>query len=180
MLRGRLRSSAGVALIVVWPAAAAASDARAGRAQEEREEREERTLIVGAGGAAEVELADGSAHAGANVFVEWEAIEGWLELELGASVLPAGDAAEVPVDLLFKKPFRLAPGIELMAGLGPEVVTVTGGAARGTYAGGEVALDFMFWPWRRAGLWIEPAYDFVFRDGVAHSLGSTGGVMLGW
>jgi hypothetical protein len=178
MLRGRLRSSAGVALIGLWSApAAAAGDASAG---EDREEREERTFIVGAGGATEVELAGGAVHAGANVFVEWEAVEGWLELELGASVLPVDGAAEIPVDLLFKKPFRLAPGVEMMAGLGPEVVTVTAGAERGTYAGGEVALDFMFWPWRRAGLWIEPSYDFVFRDGVAHSLGGTAGAMLGW
>jgi hypothetical protein len=64
-------------------------------------------------------------------------------------------------------------------GAGPEMVTTTG-RNRGTHFGGEVALDFMFWPWQRVGLWVEPAYDFIFQDGVSHGLGSTGGVMLGW
>jgi predicted phosphodiesterase len=29
------------------------------------------------------------------------------------------------------------------------------------------------------GLWIEPEYDFILRDGVSHGLGSTGGVLFG-
>jgi hypothetical protein len=161
-----------VALVVALPAAA--------RADEGADEEASRTLIVGAGGAAEIELSGGALRGGANVFVEWEAIEEWLELELGASVVAAQGAAEVPVDLLLKKPFRLARGVELMAGLGPELVTVTAGPEKGTYAGGELALDFMVWPWRRLGFWIEPTYDLVFRDGLEHSLGSTAGVMVGW
>jgi hypothetical protein len=80
----------------------------------------EHTVIVGVGGASEVELADGSIHAGANVMLEWEGHRRWLELEIGASFLS--------VD-------------------GGEIVALSTPAAKGTYLGGEVALDFMFWPW---------------------------------
>ncbi|HEX8796101.1 MAG TPA: hypothetical protein VF765_34360 [Polyangiaceae bacterium] len=141
----------------------------------------EHTFIVGVGGAGELELADGSIHPGANVMLEWDAIEDWLELEIGASILAIEGAAEVPIDLLIKKPFRLGPWSEFMIGVGPEVVRVTGGPDRGTYFGGEVALDFMFWPWgRRVGLWVEPEYDLVFHNGASGGIGTTGGVLLGW
>jgi hypothetical protein len=43
-----------------------------------------------------------------------------------------------------------------------------------------VALDFIFWPSGRVGLWVEPSYDFVFRDGIYRGIGNTGGVLLGW
>jgi hypothetical protein len=137
------------------------------------------TIIVGVGGAAELELADGSLHPGANVMVEWDAIENWLELEVGASALSTAGGVQIPIDLLVKKPFKLARWAEFMVGVGPEVVQVTG--VNGTYFGGEVALDFMFWPWgRRVGLWVEPEYDLIFHNGATSGLGSTGGVLLGW
>ena len=91
--------------------------------------------------------------------IEWDAIEDWLELEVGASILSVDGGVEVPIDLLVKKPFKLARWAEFMFGVGPEVVQVTG-THRGTYFGGELALDFMFWPWgRHVGLWVEPEYD---------------------
>jgi hypothetical protein len=141
----------------------------------------EHTIIVGVGAAAELELGGGSLYPGANLMVEWDAIGDWLELEVGASLLSANGGVEVPIDLLIKKPFRLARWAEFMVGIGPEVVRVTGGADRGTYLGGELALDFMFWPWgRRVGLWVEPDYDLVFHDGPSSGIGATGGVLLGW
>ena len=77
-----------------------------------------------------------------------------------------------------KKPFQLARWAEFMVGLGPQVVHVTG-AGKGTYFGGEVALDFMFWPWgRRVGLWIAPEYDVVFRSGAG--VFSVLVVLIGW
>ena len=47
----------------------------------------EHTIVLGLGGAAEVELGSGSWHPGVNAFIEFEAIPNWLELELGVSVL---------------------------------------------------------------------------------------------
>jgi hypothetical protein len=140
----------------------------------------EHTIIVGVGGATELELGDGSVHPGADVMIEWDAIENWLELELGASLLTADKGVEAPIDLLVKKPFKLARWAEVMIGIGPEVVRVTG-THRGTYFGGEAALDFMFWPWgRHIGLWIEPEYDAVVQSGVSSGVGATGGLLLGW
>jgi hypothetical protein len=167
---------------VAMPAVAAAITAAVGDVRAEPAadaDAIEHTVIVGVGGALEVEPGDGTAHAGTNVMVEWDAIEDWLELELGASVLSASRGIEVPVDLLFKKPFRLARWAEVMVGVGPEVVRVTG-SDRGTYFGAEAALDFMFWPSRGFGLWVEPSYDFVLHSGVSHGLGGTGGLLIGW
>jgi hypothetical protein len=66
-----------------------------------------------------------------------------------------------------------------MIGVGPEVVQVTG-INKGTSFGGEVALDFMFWPWgRRVGLCVEPEFDLIVHDGPASGIGSTGGVPFG-
>jgi hypothetical protein len=135
-------------------------------------------IVLGVGGADSVELSGGSNHVGGNAFVEWNAVPKWLELELGASVLTADSGVSIPIELLFKKPFRLAPGIEFMPGIGPEVVHVTGPSG-GTYFGGTIGLDFMFWPTQRVGLWVEPSYDFVVHDGVSHALGGTGGVIFG-
>jgi hypothetical protein len=150
-------------------------------ADEEEGEAIEHTVIVGVGGAAELELRDGSVHLGANIMVEWDAIENWLELEVGASVLSAEGGVEVPFDLLAKKPFHLTRWSEFMIGAGPEVVYVHTPTTKATYFGAELALDFMFWPWgRRVGLWIEPEYDLIFHDGSSSGLGATGGVLIGW
>lgn len=36
------------------------------------------------------------------------------------------------------------------------------------------------WPWgRHVGLWVEPEYDVIFRDGTSSGLGATGGVLFG-
>lgn len=157
------------------------SAATGAQAQDEQEEEPfEHRVIVGVGGAAELELGEGSLHPGVNAFVEIEAVENWLELELGASVLAAEGGVEVPIDLLFKKPFRLARHLELMVGLGPELVRVSTPTTKGTFLGAELALDLMFWPSRAVGLWVEPTYDLVFRSGVRQGLGCTGGIIFGW
>ncbi len=158
--------------LLAWPSNARAQDAPG--------EETEHTLVVGVGGVGELELADGSLHPGGNVMIEWDAIENWLELEIGASVLAADHGVAVPIDLLAKKPFQLTRWAELMIGVGPELVQVTG-TGRGTFFGGEAALDLMFGPWgRRVGLWVEPEYDLIVHDGVVSGVGSTGGVLVGW
>lgn len=137
-------------------------------------------IVVGIGGAIELEVVGGTAHPGANISVEWDAVEHWLELEVGASILTADGGIQVPVDLLVKKPFKLARRAEFMIGVGPEVIQVTG-TGSGTYFGGQVALDFMFWPWERhVGLWVGTEYDLVFHDGASSGIGGTGGMLFGW
>jgi len=140
----------------------------------------EHTIVVGAGGAFEVELRGGAVHPGANVMIEWEAVENWIELELEASALSADGGVEVPLGLLVKKPFRLTRWSEFMIGIGPEVVHVATPTTRATVGGVQAALDFMFWPSQHVGLWVEPSYDLLFADPVSHGLGSTGGLIFGW
>ena len=165
-------------LIALFPRAVLAEGSHAHEKQED--DVIEHVVVVGIGGATELEPGGGSVRPGASVQVEWEAVEDWLELEVGASILTANGGVAVPVDLLVKKPFRLARRIELMIGLGPEVVQVTG-TNEATYFGGEVALDLMFWPWERhVGLWIAPEYDLLLHDGASSGLGATGGVLFGW
>jgi hypothetical protein len=153
-----------------------------GKTEEPKEEEGvEHTIVVGAGGDVDVDLGDGSVHGGGNAFVEWNAVPGWLELELGASVIPADKGVEVPVGLLAKKPFRLTSWSEVLVGIGPELLTVSTLDAKGTYFGAVGALDFMFWPFgERVGLWAAPEYSVVFHDGAQSAVGATGGVLLGW
>jgi hypothetical protein len=164
-------------LTALLPTPAFAEDVKSGT---EKDSDSEHTLVLGAGGAMELELLDGSLHLGANVMVEWEAIENWLELEVGASLLADAHGVEVPVDLLVKKPFKLARWAEFMFGVGPEIVHVTG-SNQGTYFGGEASLDFMFWPsGHRIGLWVEPEYDLIFERTPSSGIGATGGLLFGW
>src|SRR3984893_16423077 len=112
----------------------------------------EHTVIIGGGGAIERELGERSTHAGANVFLEYEAIEGWLELELGASWLAIPGGTELPNDLLVQKPFSLTREADLLDGAGPQIVRVFHPNEGGTFLGVEFALDFMYWPTKHVGL----------------------------
>ncbi|HEX7478409.1 MAG TPA: hypothetical protein VF331_11425 [Polyangiales bacterium] len=139
----------------------------------------EHKFVVGVGAAAELELGDGSFHPGGNLMIEFEPIEDWLEVEIGASVLATKGGTQVPVDLLLKKPFQLTHRLDFMIGAGPEVVCDSR-SPHGLRVGVEGALDLMFWPSQNVGVWFEPSYDVVFHSGLSHGLGSTGGLLIGW
>ena len=145
-----------------------------------RAEEPERHYVFGLGGAFTLDTADRSAGWGGNAFFEMEAIEGWLEIEAGVSVVKVKTGGEVSSDLLFKKPFRLSRRLEIMIGLGPEIVQTFGAGAGLTYYGVEAAIDLMFWPSQRFGVWVEPTYDLTFRDRASLGFGTTFGPMVGW
>jgi hypothetical protein len=137
-------------------------------------------LIFGAGGAGELELA-GAGHLGLSAFLEIEAVDKWLETEIGGQVLAIEGGREASVDLLFKKPFTLTKRLEVMIGLGPALIrTQRRPDPDHTSWGLEAAVDFMYWPRRHVGLWLEPAYEIVLSHGIAHALSCTGGPMLGF
>jgi hypothetical protein len=138
---------------------------------------EEHTVVVGAGGTVEGEVRGGSLE-GFNAMVEVEAIESWLELELEASIVSAEGGIELPIALLFKKPFRITRQVEVMLGFGPEMLLAPASAR--VYGGMECAVDFMFWPTKRVGFWIEPSYDVVLRLPASSGVGGTAGVMVGF
>jgi hypothetical protein len=154
--------------------------AQSGSPAREPDEGTEHTLVLGVGGAVEAELGDRTVRAGPNVMVEWDAVEDWLELEAEASLLPGDQGVAVPLALTFKKPFRLSRWAEVMVGAGPQLVYVSTPATRGAFFDAEGVIDFMFWPTRRLGLWIEPSYDVVARGGPSQGIGGTGGLLVGW
>jgi hypothetical protein len=175
-MMGRRLFLLGALILSSFEATAAAEESKGETAEAEAIDH---TIVVGVGGALGVETAGGSAHTGANAMIEWNAVEGWLELEVEASAVTAPGGVEVPVALLVKKPFKLASWAEFMVGVGPEIVE-TSGDDRGTHVGGELALDFMFWPSRTVGLWLAPDVEVISHDGAEASVGGTGGVMFGY
>ena len=101
------------------------------------------------------------------VAVEVTPVEHWLELEIGTTPTFTRHSTEWTTDLLFKKPWTLSRKVEFMAGAGPEWIHRRAGGVTTNSVGGEVAADFMFWPWakRRFGWYLEPAYEWEFGRG---------------
>lgn len=44
----------------------------------------------------------------------------------------------------------------------------------------EVVLDFMFWPTRNVGWYVEPSYSVSFGANGERRLGVTAGLLIGW
>jgi hypothetical protein len=140
-------------------------------------EDKEPSAIVEIGGAGEWGLRDGGASFGPSAAVEFTPIKDWLEIEAGMAPLFGGGHTEWGTDLLFKKPFTLSNTVEFMVGAGPEWTYTTGGTSK---IAGEVALDFMFWPWpdRKFGWFLEPTYSYSFANEHEQSLGMSVGLLI--
>jgi hypothetical protein len=118
-------------------------------------------------------------HPGGTFAFEVTPIEGWLELEVGVTAIRAESSSEIPVDVLFKKPWRFSPQFEFMIGVGPELIHATG-PDHATFWGLSSVLDFMFWPRKNVGWYIEPGYEVTFRDGTTHhGLAIAVGLLIG-
>lgn len=68
-----------------------------------------------------------------------------------------------------------------MFGVGPEWIHASRNNVVTNSAGGEVALDFMFWPSGRHkfGWYLEPSYDYDFGRGHDQSVSISGGLLIG-
>jgi len=141
---------------------------------------QDHSIVLEVGGAGEWTLTKGPYNFGGTLAFEVEPIENWLELELGVTALFSGGRTELGADLLFKKPWRLSPKVEFMAGLGPQLVHRFAKDERGTSFGLEVVLDFMFWPAKNVGWYVEPSYGVTFGRNGERSLGATAGLLIGW
>jgi len=141
---------------------------------------EEPAAVVEFGGAASWNLKDGGSSFGPDVAVEVTPIENWLELEAGITPLFSRHSAEWDTDLLFKKPWTLSKKVEFMFGVGPEWVHTREHSMTTNSVGGEVVLDFMFWPSarHRLGWYLEPAYEYNFGRGHERSIGISGGLLI--
>jgi hypothetical protein len=146
------------------------------RAQDEGEG--DHALVFELGAAGDWSRAEG-VHPGGTFAFEVTPVENWLELEIGVAAIRADPGTEVPIDVLFKKPWRFSPRFEFMIGLGPEVVHATG-PEHATFWGLSSVLDFMFWPRKNLGWYVEPGYEVTFRDGISHhGLGMAAGLLIG-
>lgn len=90
-------------------------------------------------------------------------------------------STEWSIDFLFKKPWTLSDKIEFMLGVGPEWIHTNAHGIKMNSVAAEVAPDFMFWlsGKHRLGWYFEPSYEYKFGLGHEHSLGITGGLLIG-
>jgi hypothetical protein len=141
----------------------------------------EPAATVELGGAAGRDLKDRELSVGPGLAVEVTPIENWLELEAGTSGLFRRHSAEWDTDLLFKKPWTLSEKVEFMVGVGPEWINTRAYGVTTNSLGGEVVLDFMFWPSskHRFGWFLEPGYEYNFARGHERSIGLGGGLLIG-
>ena len=113
--------------------------------------------------------------------METTAIEDWLEIELGASRLNGRGRRADSIELIFKKPFRLSSNAEVMIGLGPETGRTSGNGGTERSRSITFALDFMFWPEKKIGWFLEPTYGYgIGPSRGERSLGISGGILFGW
>ena len=141
----------------------------------------EPAAVVELGGAAGWNVKDGGSSFGPTVAVEFTPIENWLELEVGVTPLFMRHSTEWGIDLLFKKPWTLSDTKEVMLGIGPEWIHSNSYGAKINSVGGEIVPDFMFWASKkhRFGWYLEPSYEYKFGPGHEHSLGLSGGLLIG-
>ena len=141
----------------------------------------EPAAVVELGGATGRSLTAGQSNFGPTVALELTPIENRLELEVGATPLFMRHSTEWSIDLLFKKPWTLSEKREFMLGIGPEWIHTNARGMKMNSVGVEVAPDFMFWSSRkhRLGWYLEPSYEYRFGPGHEHSLGVTGGLLIG-
>jgi hypothetical protein len=141
-------------------------------------EARDHVIIYELGAAGDWSRAEGF-HPGGTVAFEITPIEHWLELEVGFTAIRGDGTTEMPIDLLFKKPWRISPTFEFMLGLGPELIHTTGRERR-TFWGLSSVLDFMIWPRKNVGWYVEPGYELTFRDGTKHhGLAIAAGLLIG-
>jgi hypothetical protein len=135
-------------------------------------------LVLEFGAASDWSRAEGF-HPGATFAFEFTPIENWLELEIGFTAIRSDASTEMPIDVLFKKPWRFSRQFEFMIGVGPEIIHATG-PDRTTFWGLSSVLDFMFWPRKNVGWYAEPGYELTFRGGTTHhGLGIEAGLLIG-
>ena len=140
----------------------------------------EPAAILEVGASPALSLKGGGWSLGPTVAVEVTPIENWLELEAGVTAFFARHSTEWDTDLLFKKPWTLARKAEFMVGVGPEWIHTTRYNVVTNSLGGEVALDFMFWPKgkHKFGWYAEPAYDYDFGRGHDQSVSISIGLLI--
>jgi hypothetical protein len=146
-------------------------------AVETRAQEREHKFVLELGPAGEWPLKD-KPNFGGTFAIESTLIENWLEIEMGLAALSTNGRTEWSGDLLLKKPFRISPAFELMIGAGPSIGKTLNGPDRDTEVSATFALDFMFWPTKDLGWFVEPTWSINPRT-RAQAIGFTAGILIG-
>jgi hypothetical protein len=143
-----------------------------------RDDEGDHALVLELGAAGDWSPSEGFRPGGTFAF-EVTPIEHWLELEVGFTAIRADQGTEMPIDVLFKKPWRFSPQFEFMVGIGPEFV-LSSAPNGANFWGVSSVVDLMFWPRQNVGWYVEPGYEVTFRDGTTrHGFGISGGLLIG-
>jgi hypothetical protein len=137
----------------------------------------EHALVLQIGPAGEWPLSD-RANFGGMIAVEKTIVENWLEIEVGLTSLNTSGRSELSGDILFKKPFRISPTFEFMIGAGPSLSKPLNGEDQSATVSAAFALDFMFWPTKNIGWFVEPTWTINPRNGQ-HSFAAGFGLLIG-
>ena len=129
--------------------------------------------VVGLGAAVSRPINDAAWSFGPSAAVEVTPIENWLELRLALRRCLALTPWNGMPTLLFKKPWTLSEKVEFMVGAGPEWIHTSEHGVVTNFVGGEVVLDFMFWPSpkHKFGWYLEPGYDYTLAGGLSNRWG---------
>jgi hypothetical protein len=147
-------------------------------AGESRAQEREHWLVLELGPAGEWPLKGEKNNFGGSFAIESTLIENWLEIEFGLTALSTSGRSEWSGDLLFKKPFRISPEFEFMVGAGPSIGKTLNGEDRDTNVSATFALDFMFWPAKDLGWFLEPTWSINPKNGH-QAVGATAGILIG-
>jgi len=165
------------AVVILCVSAATAADAQSVLPASAKDE--DHSIVFELGWAGSYSHVEGFDSKGATFAFEVTPVPDRLELESGVSVIRAKGVTETSVDLLFKKPWTLSKQVEFMAGVGPEIVHATGDEAA-TFWGISAVADFMFWPKKNVGWYLEPGYEADFRAGTTRQgFAMAGGLIIG-
>lgn len=122
---------------------------------------------------------EGMHAAGGTVGLEITPIENRLSIETSVSAIRAKGRTEMPVEVAFRKPWQLAPNLELMAGIAPEVIHRFGTDGE-TFGGMSFGGHVMVWPRRNIGWFAEGAYEVTFpREGKEKAVEFSAGLLIG-
>jgi hypothetical protein len=122
---------------------------------------------------------NGSKSYGTSLAFEFIAIENQLEIEVGAQYLSSSRPKEMGAQIIFKKPFELAPNVELGLGLGPAFSREIGSPSNTIKKGITFAADFMFWNTKRVGWYLSPGYTYGIGANSEKSFGVSIGLLFG-
>ena len=140
---------------------------------------EDHAIVYEIGWAGDYSRGEGFHAKGGTFAFEVTPVKDRLEIESGVTAIRANGVTETSVDLLFKKPWSFSKTVEFMAGVGPEIIHATGAEA-GTFWGLSAVGDFMFWPKKNDGWYLEPGYEADFRQGTTRQgFEMAGGLILG-